>query len=118
MDMCLSSKLQPRHVEKVVMPIEDVITNWTVLPWENDMNRDDLLVLQIRHLERRPKDIEIAVLRLKESKLKNKERFDKKHRLCSHPIEKQHWVLVYDSSLDNQHSTMRKVTKRWFAPYV
>ena len=26
------------------------------------------------------------------------------------------WVLVYDSSLDNQHSTIRKFAKRWFGP--
>jgi hypothetical protein len=28
------------------------------------------------------------------------------------------WVLVYDSSLDNQHSTARKFSRRWFGPYV
>ena len=82
------------------------------------MNREDLLALRIRQLERRPKDIEIAMMRLKEARLKNKDRFDKKHKLRPQPIEKQDWVLVYDSSLDNQHSTMRKVTKRWFGPYV
>ena len=28
------------------------------------------------------------------------------------------WVFVYDSSLDNQHSTARKFSQRWFGPYV
>ena len=27
-------------------------------------------------------------------------------------------MLVYDSSLDNQHSTARKFSRRWFGPYV
>ena len=27
-------------------------------------------------------------------------------------------MLVYDSSLDNQHSTARKFSQRWFGPYV
>ena len=27
-------------------------------------------------------------------------------------------MLVYDSSLDNQHNTARKFAKRWFGPYV
>ena len=54
---------------------------------------------------------------LREAKLKNKDGFDKKHKLCPKSIEKQDWVLVDDSSLDNQHSTMRKVLKRWFGPY-
>ena len=26
--------------------------------------------------------------------------------------------MMYDSSLDNQHSTIRKLSKRWFGPYV
>mgnify|MGYP007132936352 CR=1 FL=1 len=27
-------------------------------------------------------------------------------------------MLVYDSSLDNQHKAMRKFTRRWFGPYT
>ena len=27
-------------------------------------------------------------------------------------------MIVYDSSLDNQHSLMWKFVKRWFGPYV
>jgi hypothetical protein len=27
-------------------------------------------------------------------------------------------VLVYDSSLDHQHSSLRKFSKRWFGPYI
>ena len=54
---------------------------------------------------------------LKDARLKNKDRFDKKHRLRPKPIEEEDWVLVYDSSLDNQHSTYKKVAKRWFGPY-
>ena len=33
-------------------------------------------------------------------------------------IEEGNWVLVYDSSLDNQHRATRKFAKRWFGPYV
>ena len=99
------------------MPIEEAIASWNVLPWEDNMSREGLLALQIRQLERRPKDIEIAVMRLKDARLKNKDRFDKKHRLHPKPIEEEDWVFVYDSGLDNQHSTYRKVAKRWFGPY-
>jgi hypothetical protein len=28
------------------------------------------------------------------------------------------WVLVYDSSLDKQHSTTRKLSRRWFGLYI
>jgi hypothetical protein len=27
-------------------------------------------------------------------------------------------VLVFDSSLEHQHSTLRKFSRRWFGPYV
>ena len=62
--------------------------------------------------------MELAIERLKKARLKNKYRFDKKHRLRPKDIEEGDWVLVYDSSLDNQHSTLKKFAKRWFEPYV
>ena len=45
-------------------------------------------------------------------------RFDKTHRIRPKKIEEGDWVLLYDSSLDNQHSTIRKFAKRWFGPYI
>jgi hypothetical protein len=77
-----------------------------------------LLELRIQQLERLPEDIEMALERLKVARLNNKERFDKTHRLRMKKIEEGDWVLVFDSSLENQHSTVRKFAKRWFGPYV
>jgi hypothetical protein len=34
------------------------------------------------------------------------------------PTEEGDWVLVYDSSLHNQHKATRKFARRWFGPYV
>jgi hypothetical protein len=28
------------------------------------------------------------------------------------------WVLVNNNSLDNQHSAVRKFSRRWFGPYI
>jgi hypothetical protein len=50
--------------------------------------------------------------------MKNKERFDRTHRLRPKRIEEGDWVLVYDSSLDNQHKAAREFARRWFGPYV
>ena len=69
-------------------------------------------------MERNLEDIEVAKARLKNERLKNKKDFDKRHRLCPRKIVERDWVLVYDSSLDNQHSTARKFSQRWFGPYV
>ena len=50
--------------------------------------------------------------------MKNKVQFGKTHRLRPKKIEEGDWVLVYDSSLDNQHRTTRKFARRQFEPYV
>ena len=63
-------------------------------------------------------DIEVAKARLKNARLKNKKDFDKRHRLRSRKIVEGDWVLVYDNSLDNQHSTAQKFSHRWFGPYL
>ena len=62
--------------------------------------------------------IEVAKTRLKNARLKNKKDFDKRYRLRLRKIVEGDWVLVYDSSLDNQHSTAWKFSHRWFGPYM
>jgi hypothetical protein len=100
------------------MPVEQSIVSWLALPWQDEMSREDLLALRIRQLEQRSENIEVAKARLKDPRLKNKKDFDKRHRLRPRKIVEGDWVLVYDSSLDNQHSSARKFFKRWFGPYV
>ena len=82
------------------------------------MSREELLAARIRQLERRPEDLEKARKMMEAARLKNQIRFDKTHRLRPKKIEEGDWVLVYDSSLDNQHNTTRKFARRWFGPYL
>ena len=82
------------------------------------MSREELLVARIRQLERRLEDVERAAEKLRVARLKNKGRFDQTHRLRPKKIEEGDWVLVYDSSLDNQHRATWKFARRWFRPYV
>ena len=91
--------------QKPVIPIEKTITSWVAIPWENEMNWEELLAAWIRLLERRPEDIEHARKIMDVARVKNKIRFDKIHRLRPKKIEEGDWVLVYDNSLDNQHKT-------------
>ena len=105
--------------QKPMMPIEETITSSVAMPWENEMSREELLATRIRQLERRREDLELAKERLEVARIKNKARFDKTHRLRPRKIEEGDWVMiVYDSSLYNQHSLMRKFAKRWFGPYM
>jgi len=104
--------------QKPIMPIEDFVPTWMLLDWEDGITRGKLLELRIQQLGRLPEDQQIALEKLKASRLNNKERFDKTHRLRSKPIEVGDWVLVFNSSLEHQHSTVRKFARRWFGPYV
>jgi hypothetical protein len=104
--------------QKPVMPTERMIASWAALEWRNEMSREELLAAQIRQLERRPEDVERATERLRTARTRNKERFDWTHRLRPKKIKEGDWVLVYDSSLDNQHKSTRKFARRWFGPYV
>ncbi|KAL3687181.1 hypothetical protein R1sor_013490 [Riccia sorocarpa] len=104
--------------QKPIMLVENEVPTWATLPWEDGLDRESVLALRIRQLERREKDIQEAQRKLEAAQLGNKERFDKTHRLRPQPIQPGDWVLVYDSSLENQHSTVRKFSRRWFGPYV
>ena len=64
-----------------VMPTETAIATWTMLPWKEEMSREDLLVIRIRQLQGRPEDIAEATCRQQEARLWNKSRFETKHRL-------------------------------------
>ncbi|KAL3686249.1 hypothetical protein R1sor_004271 [Riccia sorocarpa] len=104
--------------QKPIMLVEEQVPTWSVLPWADNLTREELLELRIRQLEQRDEDVWTALERLKEARLSNKDRFDKRHRLRPKPVDEGDWVLVYDSSLDNQHSALKKFAKRWFGPYV
>jgi hypothetical protein len=104
--------------QKPFMPKERTIASWAALEWRNEMSREELLAARIRQLERRPEDVERATEKLRTARLRNKERFDRTHRVRPKRIEEGDWVLVYDSSLDNQHKSTRKFARRWFGPYV
>ena len=100
-----------------IMPTEAKVTTWGTLPWKTEMSREELLTVRIRQLEGREEDIAEAARRQHEARLRNKQRFDQRHRLRPRKIEDGDWVIVYDSSLDHQHSTTRKFARRWFGPY-
>ena len=62
--------------------------------------------------------MEQATTRVKEARIRTKARFDRTCQLRPRKIKEGNWVLVYDNSLDNQDSSMRKFAKRWFGPYM
>lgn len=104
--------------QKPIMPAEEDIPTWVYLSWEDGISTERLLELRIQQLQRLPEDLAIALERLKAARLGNKERFDRTHRLRGKKIREGDWVLVFDSTLEHQHSTVRKFARRWIGPYV
>lgn len=104
--------------QKPIMPAEELVPTWVFLDWKDGITRERLLELRIQQLERLPEDQKIALEKLKAARLSNKDRFDRTHRLRTKEIQIGDWVLVFDSSLEHQHSTLRKFSRRWFGPYV
>ena len=56
-----------------VMPMETAIATWSVLPWKEEMSREELLAVRIRQLEGRPEGIAEAIHRQQESPIQHKE---------------------------------------------
>ena len=72
--------------QKPIMPAEDLVPTWVFLDWKDGISRERLLELRIQQLERFPEDQKIALDKLKEARLSNKDRFDKTHRLRTRGI--------------------------------
>jgi Integrase zinc binding domain/RNase H-like domain found in reverse transcriptase/Reverse transcriptase (RNA-dependent DNA polymerase) len=104
--------------QKPIMPAEEDVPTWVFLSWEDGISTERLLELRIQQLQRLPEDLAIALEKMKAARLGNKERFDRTHRLRRKKIREGDWVLVFDSTLEHQHSTVRKFAKRWIGPYV
>ncbi|TPX55758.1 hypothetical protein SpCBS45565_g08491 [Spizellomyces sp. 'palustris'] len=77
--------------QKPLLPVEQDVLSWRTLNWEDNMGRGDLIALCIRQLERRKEDLVIV---------------------------EGDWVLVWDTTLDNQYRSERKLARRWKGPYV
>ena len=101
-----------------MFPTEYELLTWSIIPWEDRISREELLVLRIRQLEQRDEDIVAATERVKVARMRNKDRFDATHCIRKKRLEPGDWVIVRNSALDGTKSTLRKFEKRWFGPYV
>ena len=46
-----------------------MITSWVAMPWDDEMSREDLLVVQLRQHERCSEDLELTLDKIKEASL-------------------------------------------------
>ncbi|CAM6082342.1 unnamed protein product [Calypogeia fissa] len=101
-----------------LMPVEEDVRSWRTISWKDGVTREELLIRQIEHFSLTRAKVDEAIVRMREARLKNKHRFDKSHRIRPRPIEVGDWVLLYESNLENQHSSEKKFARRWRGPFV
>ena len=67
--------------QKPIMPMEHIISSWAAIDWTREMSLDGLLATRIHQLEWRPEDVARAKAKLHVAREKNKDMFDRTHRL-------------------------------------
>jgi hypothetical protein len=82
------------------------------------MTTDELVSLRLRQLERREEDLVRAGDQLERAKQQAKADVDARRTTRDYAIEPGDWVLVRNDRIFNEFRTERKLTRRWFGPYV
>ena len=73
--------------QKPIMPVERTICSWAAIDWMDEMSRKELSATRIHQLEWRPEDVEWAKAKLYTARERNKDRFDRTHRLQPKNVE-------------------------------
>lgn len=103
--------------QRPLLPIEFQITTYETV-WKTTMTTEELLVARIRQLEVQARNIPLARERLEQSRLRDKEHFDRTTKLRPSPLLVGDFCLIYNYTHLRQHSAMKKFEERWSGPYV
>ena len=111
------SPFQLVYGQECILPVEFDAKTWTTLDWsrKGPISTAELLALRARQLERREEDLVKVAESIKQSRLQNKDYFDRHMRKRNRPIVAGDLVLLYNSQLDKQWS--KKLDNRWLGPY-
>lgn len=105
------------HGVEPVLPFDLVEATFLVEGFKSGMAPEDLLVLRMRQLEKRPEDIQRAAFRLTQCRMKSKSEFEKKFqaKLMKSDFNPGELVLVRNSQVMKQMN--RKTMPRYLGPY-
>lgn len=109
---------QLMYGERLRLPVEDDVVTWIGIDWRDGIDREELLGLRIRQLERREEDLKKAQEHMGRYRGRMKEEADKRRPLRPRALTEGDWVLVKNSRLENQFVAERKFEKKWTGPYV
>ena len=85
--------------------------------FKSGMTPEDLLVLRMRQLEKKPEDLEHAARKLKQFRIKSKEEFERRfsHRIHKEDYKPGDFILLRNSRFEN--SLDKKSKPRYLGPY-
>lgn len=85
---------------------------WSTLPWETVENPTDLLAMRARQIERRDKDVEVALLRVQRLREQNQEYPDDTRVLRSNPLRERDLVFWHDTRLEDDMGSANQLRFR------
>jgi hypothetical protein len=100
---------------EATLPIDLLFDTWTTLDFQRPLTTAELLAKRIQQFDRRSEAFTDALAQLRESRLRNREDFDKHHRIRQEAFETGQIVLYHNTRLTTQHAG--KTDPRWIGPY-
>ncbi|OMJ17852.1 Retrovirus-related Pol polyprotein from transposon [Smittium culicis] len=99
-----------------ILPIENEFESWNKISWKKEMTTEELLFSRIQQLDKKTLLIDKASKRQKDSRKKDVEYFNNKHKIRDTPLMVGDMVLQYDNTLGKQRE--QKLSNRWYGPFV
>lgn len=106
------------HGYEPIIPIETDIPTWRVQAWDPNMSTEDALICRLRSLLNLKEDVLKARDAVAEYRKKAASRDTHRGFTRPQPLVKDDLVLVIDEQRKTDHSSFRKLTYRWFGPFI
>ncbi|EIN03287.1 hypothetical protein PUNSTDRAFT_78445 [Punctularia strigosozonata HHB-11173 SS5] len=105
------------HGVDPVLPFDLTEATYMIEGWKTGMSRTELLALRIRQLEKRPEDLQRAATRVKNTRLRSKQRWEElyEHRFLKDPPKDGDLVLLRNTAIEKSHN--RKAKPRYLGPF-
>ena len=106
------------HGVHPVLPFDLTEATFMIQGYQKGLSSSDLLALRIRHLQKRPEDLERAAQALVKARFRSKAQFERRfmRRLKRMPLKVGDLVLIRNTRIEQEMN--RKHKPRYLGPYV
>ena len=106
------------HGVNPVLPFDLTEATFMIQGYQKGLSSSDLLALRIRHLQKRPEDLEKAAQALVKARFRSKAQFERRfmRRLKRAPLKVGDLVLIRNTRIEQEMN--RKHKPRYLGPYI